>query len=168
MEKSGPLCTVGGTVKCWSHYEKTLSSYRISIFQNENVLEIFCSAMWKYLALLILVTHSRLFVMLWIVACQTLLSMEFSRQEYWSGLPFPSPGKSSQPKDQTQSSSLQADSLPHEPPGKPLLTLLRSEVAQLCPTLCDPMNCSLPGSSVHWILQARILEWVDISLSKHC
>ena len=37
-------------------------------------------------------------------------------------------------------------------------------VAQLCPTLCDPMNCSPPGSSVHGILQARILEWVTISL----
>ena len=34
-----------------------------------------------------------------------------------------------------------------------------SEVAQLCPTLCDPMDCSLPGSSLHGILQARILEW---------
>ena len=31
---------------------------------------------------------------------------------------------------------------------------------QLCPTLCDPMDCSLPGSSVHGVLQARILEWV--------
>ena len=40
-----------------------------------------------------------------------------------------------------------------------------SEVAQLCPTLCDPMNCSLPGSSVHGIFQARILEWVAISFS---
>ena len=36
-------------------------------------------------------------------------------------------------------------------------------VAQLCPTLCNPMDCSLPGSSVHGILQARILEWVAIS-----
>ena len=40
-----------------------------------------------------------------------------------------------------------------------------SEVTQLCPTLCEPMNCSLPGSSVHGILQARILEWVAISFS---
>ena len=32
-------------------------------------------------------------------------------------------------------------------------------VADLCPTLCDPMECSPPGSSVHWIFQARILEW---------
>ena len=38
-----------------------------------------------------------------------------------------------------------------------------SEVAQSCPTLWEPMDCSLPGSSVHGILQARILEWVAIS-----
>ena len=35
-----------------------------------------------------------------------------------------------------------------------------SEVTQLCPTLSDPMDCSLPGSSVHGIFQARVLEWV--------
>ena len=39
-------------------------------------------------------------------------------------------------------------------------------VAQSCPTLCDPMNCSLPGSSVHGISQARVLEWVAISYSR--
>ena len=38
-----------------------------------------------------------------------------------------------------------------------------SEVAQSCPILCDPMDCSLPHSSVHGIFQARVLEWVDIS-----
>ena len=37
---------------------------------------------------------------------------------------------------------------------------------QSCPTLCDPMDCSLPGFSVHGILQARTLEWVAISFSK--
>ena len=41
-----------------------------------------------------------------------------------------------------------------------------SEVAQSCPTLCDPMDCSLPGSSVHGIFQARVLEWVSISFSR--
>ena len=41
-----------------------------------------------------------------------------------------------------------------------------SDVAQLCPTLCDPMDYSPPGSSVHGILQARILEWVAISFSR--
>src|SRR5574341_916161 len=41
-----------------------------------------------------------------------------------------------------------------------------SEVAQSCPTLCDPMDCNLPGSSVHGISQARIIEWVAISFSR--
>ena len=40
-------------------------------------------------------------------------------------------------------------------------------VAQSCLTLCDPMDCSPPGSSVHGILQARILEWVAIPCSTH-
>ena len=46
-----------------------------------------------------------------------------------------------------------------------VLTFL-SEVAQSCPTLCDPVDHSPPGSSVHGILQARILEWVAISFSR--
>ena len=41
-----------------------------------------------------------------------------------------------------------------------------SEATQLCPTLCNPMDCSLPGSSLHGILQARVLEWVAISFSR--
>ena len=47
---------------------------------------------------------------------------------------------------------------------KPLSTFIVSEVAQSCPTLCDPVDCSPPGSSVHGLLQARILEWVASSL----
>ena len=41
-----------------------------------------------------------------------------------------------------------------------------SEVAQSCPTLCNPMDCSPPGSSVYGIFQARVLEWVAISFSR--
>ena len=41
-----------------------------------------------------------------------------------------------------------------------------SEVTQSCPTLCDPMDCSLPGSSVHGISQAIVLEWIAISFSR--
>ena len=41
-----------------------------------------------------------------------------------------------------------------------------SEVAQWCPTLSDPMDCSLPGSSVHGTFQARVLEWGAIAFSK--
>ena len=40
-----------------------------------------------------------------------------------------------------------------------------NEAAQLCPTLCDPMDCSLPGSPVHGIFQARVLEWGAIAFS---
>ena len=60
--------------------------------------------------------------------------MGFSRQKYWSGLPFPSPK--------------------HE-----------SEVAQSCLTLGDPMDCSLPGPSIHGIFQAEVLEWGAIAFS---
>ena len=63
-------------------------------------------------------------------AHQAPLSLGFSRQEHWSGLPFPSPMHQSE-----------------------------SEVAQSCPTPSDPMDCSPPGSSVHGIFQARGLEW---------
>ena len=53
------------------------------------------------------------------VACQAPLSMEFSKQEYWSGLPFPSPGDFSRPGIEPGSPALQADSLPSELSGKP-------------------------------------------------
>ena len=58
----------------------------------------------------------------------------FSRQEHWSGLPFPSP-------------------------------MCESEVVQSFKTLIDPMDCSLPGSSIHGIFQARVLEWLAIAFS---
>ena len=63
----------------------------------------------------------QLFLTPWIVARQAILSMEFSRQEYWSGLPFPSPGDLPDPGIEPGSPALQADSLPSElsaPPGK--------------------------------------------------
>ena len=63
-------------------------------------------------------------------------SLGFSRQEHWSGLPFPSPMHESE-----------------------------SQVAQLCLTLSDPRDCSPPGSSIHGIFQARVLEWVAIAFS---
>ena len=52
------------------------------------------------------------------VAYQAPQSMEFSRQEYWSGLPFPSPGDLPNPGIKPRSATLQADALPSEPPGK--------------------------------------------------
>ena len=79
-----------------------------------------------------------------------------SRQEYWSGLPFPSPGNLPDPTIKPRPPALQVD---YHLSKKVL-------VAQSCPTLCDPMDCSPPGSSVHGILQARILEWGAISFSR--
>ena len=55
----------------------------------------------------------------WTAACSTPPSKEFSRQEYWSGLPFPSPGGLPHPGIKPRSPTLQADSLPMEPLGKP-------------------------------------------------
>ena len=49
---------------------------------------------------------------------------------------------------------------PYMTTGKTIaLTAAAAELLQSCPTLCDPMDCSLPGSSIHGILQARVLEW---------
>ena len=60
----------------------------------------------------------RLFATPWTVAYQDLPSMGFSRQEYWSGLPFPSPGDLPDPGIEPGSPTLQADALPSEPPRK--------------------------------------------------
>ena len=83
----------------------------------------------------------------------------------WLAIPFlgdlPSPGIEFTAC--AVSPSLLADSFPTEPQGKPKVKVL---VAQLCPTLCYPVDCSPPGSSVHGILQARILEWVAIPFSR--
>ena len=65
-----------------------------------------------------LLSHVWLFATQWTVAYKAPLSMEFSRQEYWSGLPFPSPGDLPHPGIEPRSPALQADTLPPEPPGK--------------------------------------------------
>ena len=89
----------------------------------------------------------------WIIAYQASLSMEFSRQEYWSRLPFPSPGNLSDPGIEPSSSAVQADSLLSEPQGK--LKWKSLSPVQLFAT---------PLTVVHGVLQARILEWVAFSL----
>ena len=64
-------------------------------------------------------TRVRLFATPWTVAYQASTSMGFSRQEYWSGLPFPSPGDLPDPGIEPGSPALEADALTSEPPGKP-------------------------------------------------
>ena len=92
-------------------------------------------------------SHVQLFTTFWTIAHQAPLSMGFSRQEYWRGLPFPAPG------------DLPVPGIEPAFLASPALCVC----ALLCLTLCNPMNCSLPGSSIHGIFQARILEWVVIS-----
>ena len=66
-----------------------------------------------------LLSHVQLFATPWNVACQTPLSMGFSRQGYWDGMPFPFPGDLPDPGIEPGSLALQAYSLPSELPGKP-------------------------------------------------
>ena len=70
------------------------------------------------------------------VAHQALLSMEFSRQEYWNGLPFPSPGDLPNPRIVPRSPAVQADSLPTEPPGKPVLYYYVIFMLELFSAIC--------------------------------
>ena len=79
----------------------------------------------------------RLFATPWTAAHQAPPYMGFSRQEYWSGVTFPSP-------------------------------MPETEVAQSCPTLSDPMDCSPPGSSLHEVFQARVLDWGATAFSERC
>ena len=99
-----------------------------------------CKNIWLLL-LLSRVSRVRLFATPYTAAHQAPLSLGFSRQEHWSGLPFPSPM--------------------HERKRK-------SEVSQSCPTLCNPIDSSLPGSSVHGIFQTRVLECVAIKVIFFC
>ena len=122
----------------------------------------------------------RLCVTLWTVACQVPLSLGFSRQEYWSGLPCLPPGDLPEPGIKPVASPafsvLQEDSLPLSHPGSPIYihtyihTYIHAAAAkslQSCPTLCDPRDGSPPGSPVPGILQARTLEWAAISFSTY-
>ena len=81
-----------------------------------------------FLALFLVLVKSlsrvRLSATPWTVAYQAPPSMEFSRQEYWSGLPFPSPGYLPDPGIEPGSPTVQADALSSEPPGKPFLVLV--------------------------------------------
>ena len=108
-------------------------------------------------------------VTLWTVACQAPLSMGFSRQECWSGLPCPPPGDP--PNSRIKPSYLMFPALAGvffttEPPGKPTCHYAAAAAVkslQSCLTLCDPIDGSPPGYPIPGILQARTLEWVATS-----
>ena len=99
-----------------------------------------------------------LFATPWAVAHQAPLSIGFSRQEYWRGLPCPPPGALTNPgiKPMSFMSPALEDGFFTTRATWEAHFHLKVKVAQACPTLCDPMDYT-----VHGILQARILEWVD-------
>ena len=124
-----------------------------------------------------------LFATLWTVACQAPLSTGFSRQEYWNGLPCPAPEDLPNPR-------IEPMSLPSPALAGGFFTTSATwkawsyvsvcvcvcvhtqcvrvhthSVLQSCLALCSPLDCSVPGSSVHGNFQARIPEWVAISSS---
>ena len=95
--------------------------------------------------------------------------MAFSRQKYWCELAFPTLGNLPDPGIETVSTvspilagRFFTSSATWE---APLITAAAAKSLQSCPTLCDPIVGSPPGSPVPGILQAKTLEWVAISLS---
>ena len=160
MEKSTTvkqkcICSFSSIVWCYVDRDKTHTLkkwfilWEIRLLKNEIIIipergsQIARKTEFSYLlkVLLLLLSHFsrvRLCATPQMAAHQAPPSLGFSRQEHWSGLPFPFPM--------------------HEVKSE-------SEVAQLCLTLRNPMDCSPPGSSIHGIFQARVLEWGVISFS---
>ena len=109
----------------------------------------------------------RLFATPWTVAHQAPLSMGFSRQEYWSGLPFPSLGDLPDPGIEPRSPALQADALTSEPPGKPRVKqILSYEVVILnlgterlkCITLMAKQQKESSNTPVTNVLRAAVVS----------
>ena len=94
----------------------------------------------------------------WTIACQAPVSLGFSREEYWSWLPFPSPRNLADPGIKAGSYLLHCRDILYHLSYK---GSQRVKVAQSRPTLWDPMDYT-----IHWLLQARILEWVAFPFSR--
>ena len=86
----------------------------------------------------------------------------FTRAIKWMSFTTPAPNAGSCDRSDGRLGS--EESKMNGPEGTCRLTAAAKSL-QLCPTLCDPMGCSLPGSSVHGNFQARVLEWVAIAFS---
>ena len=103
-----------------------------------------------------LLSRVRLFVTRWTVAYQASPSMGFSKQEYWSGLPFPSPGDLPNPGIKPRSPTLQADTLPSEPPGKPFChqggVISISEIIDIFPSNLSSSLCFIQPGISHDVL----------------
>ena len=114
-------------------------------------------------------SHVQLFATPWTGARQVSLSLGFPRQEYWGGLPFLSPGDLSAPGIEPVShiaGVFTDEALGVKNRSFSHIRACMCLQAQLCLTLCDPMDCSPPGPTVPGILQARILKRVFMPSSR--
>ena len=91
-------------------------------------------------------SHIQLFATPWTVVCQAHPSVGFSRQEYWSGLPFHSPGDLPDPEIEPEFPTLQVDSLPSDPPGKPKVKVELSQTVVYIwlEVMCVYLDCPIP------------------------
>ena len=96
--------------------------------------------MLTYSSIVSVVQLCPLFATPWTVVHQDPLSMEFSRQDYWSGQPVPSPGDLPNPGIKPRSPALQGDSLSFEPPGKPLKCLCKHKRCQIYKAILKKKN----------------------------
>ena len=136
------------------HFYKKKQSHRLSIIQGSSAVVLMALAgclAWlapgdkcqEGVGMLSRFSHVRLFATLWTVAHQAPLSMGFSRQEYFSGLPCPPPGNRPKPGSEIGFPALQVDSLPGEPPGK-------SHMPEETPlSLCDNQTACIPFTYSH-------------------
>ena len=131
------------------------------ILQARTLVAISFSNAWKGKVKVKSLSHAWLLVTPWTAAYQAPPPMGFSRQEYWSGLPLPSPGDTEKWLKCTQIHNIYKDSVLSL---KPLKISSVSSVAQSCLILCDPIDCNTPGFPVHHQLleltQTRV-HWVS-------
>ena len=92
-----------------------------------------------------------LFAIPWTVVYQVSPSMRFSRREYWSGLPFPSPGDLPNPGIEPRSLALQADTLPSEPPGKPFRWQQLPSILRMRDFPDGQVLKNLPSNAGEWV-----------------
>ena len=106
-------------------------------------------------------SHAQLFATPWTVAYQAPPSVGFSRQECWSGLPFPSPGNHPVPGIEPWSPTLQADALPSEPPGKTIKHQLIEKVSHKITTelFTEVQNCNE--------MICKVLTFVKVHIINH-
>ena len=109
---------------------------------------------WYYFFQLYYIWKWKSLSCVWLFA--TMQSIEFSRPEYWSGSPFPSPGHLPNPGIEPRAPALQVDSLPVEPPGKPTCSklYLRIQISCWCVCVCA-LSCSVLSNSMMYLCNSK-------------